>query len=1201
MKTRSLLIPLLAMLIAPLAVNAQHVVLDEPAVSTCETTTCEALPCELEPTPPVAPIDNEVIPSEAPNFFTREGCAAPTNLTVSNKTTSTATLNWNGDANSYDVRYGLYPTSTSSPTWLTYNVTCTSVSGYTTPVTTTRGVKYRADQITGNILSKVEFFDNPSYNTGGYVTIKVYSGGDDAPGTLLYTETIIPAASGLQTVTLAAPVNILSGENLWITLTETANYTLYYGTCTDTDNMWILSGSSWIHWANGVNNNRGWVINGYMETVSYDNVSWTINSCTENTYTLTNLTDETVYVAQVRSNCGTGNGISEWTTTNFATPPCTMPAALTVSNITASMATLSWTGTSSGYDVRYGLYPTSTSSPTWLTYNVTQSGSVYGGSSDAVKTRAVKYRASEITGNLLTKIEFYEVLSYNTGGYTIFSIYSGGENAPGTLLYTEEIHPDVSGLQTVTLAQPVHIVEGENLWITMTEYGKYTLGVGECTDDDNRWYLTGTVWGHWATGQNNNLGWIINGYMETLNYDAVNWTTNSCTESTYPLTGLTEETHYLAQVRSSCGAGNGVSAWATTDFVTGPPCMEPEGLVVSDITPESATLSWTGNANNYNVRYGLYEEGVTAQEWLTYNVTQSASYGSTTVYTRTRGVMYPAEQVTGNVLTKIEFYDNLTYNTGGNIIIKVYSDGDNAPGTLLYTETVVPTITGLQTVTLADTVNILTGKNLWITFTETGTYTLFCGSCTDDNNRWVLNGSTWVPWTTGQNNNLGWIINAYMETVNLDNINWTTASCSDTTCPMTGLDPDSYYIAQVQSICGDEGKSDWVSTYFTTDAGLFFVTDGNWNDGNNWYLGVVPPDGSSVVIKADAIIPAGYDAIVDNITLAGGSITIKDGGQLHSNVNVQATIEKEIAGYSVGNDHYYLIANPLTTNVNPANDTITSGNYDLYSFNGALETEEWRNYKTTTFNLTAGNGYLYANTDDITLQFTGIVRKQYNNLFYNGYALNYNDSINFGTWNLVGNMFPHNGYVYIGAIEGNIVVYADEMYYYKMNDDGDEVISTDGNEIVKPCEGIFVQSSATDQYAFFSAVRHNHDSKGLNMNLTKNGKLVDRALLRFGIAEGLEKFQLNPSHTKIYVPVDDKDFSVAYSDNVGEMPVCFKASENGTYTLSFSEENVTFSYLHLIDTLTGEDIDLLANPSYTFEGRTSDNTDRFKVVFVTTE
>ena len=41
------------------------------------------------------------------------------------------------------------------------------------------------------------------------------------------------------------------------------------------------------------------------------------------------------------------------------------------------------------------------------------------------------------------------------------------------------------------------------------------------------------------------------------------------------------------------------------------------------------------------------------------------------------------------------------------------------------------------------------------------------------------------------------------------------------------------------------------------------------------------------------------------------------------------------------------------------------------------------------------------------------------------------------------------------------------------------------------------------------------------------------------------------------------------------MIVGFKAEKSGSYTLSFSNENVEFSYLHFIDDLTGADIDLL--------------------------
>jgi len=46
---------------------------------------------------------------------------------------------------------------------------------------------------------------------------------------------------------------------------------------------------------------------------------------------------------------------------------------------------------------------------------------------------------------------------------------------------------------------------------------------------------------------------------------------------------------------------------------------------------------------------------------------------------------------------------------------------------------------------------------------------------------------------------------------------------------------------------------------------------------------------------------------------------------------------------------------------------------------------------------------------------------------------------------------------------------------------------------------------------------------------------------------------------------------------------------------------MSFGYLHLIDNLTGADVDLLETPSYTFEAKTSDYASRFKVVFMTEE
>ena len=68
---------------------------------------------------------------------------------------------------------------------------------------------------------------------------------------------------------------------------------------------------------------------------------------------------------------------------------------------------------------------------------------------------------------------------------------------------------------------------------------------------------------------------------------------------------------------------------------------------------------------------------------------------------------------------------------------------------------------------------------------------------------------------------------------------------------------------------------------------------------------------------------------------------------------------------------------------------------------------------------------------------------------------------------------------------------------------------------------------------------------------------------------------------------------------MGEMPVSFKAENNGTYNLSVNAEEVSFAYLHLIDNMTGNDVDLLQTPSYSFEANTTDYANRFKLVFAT--
>ena len=70
--------------------------------------------------------------------------------------------------------------------------------------------------------------------------------------------------------------------------------------------------------------------------------------------------------------------------------------------------------------------------------------------------------------------------------------------------------------------------------------------------------------------------------------------------SPYTLTGLNPERTYEVRVRCICGEDD-YTDWATAEFPTLPLCQAPTELTVSDITTNSAVISWTSEANSFDV------------------------------------------------------------------------------------------------------------------------------------------------------------------------------------------------------------------------------------------------------------------------------------------------------------------------------------------------------------------------------------------------------------------------------------------------------------------------------------------------------------------------------------------------------------------------------------------------------------------------
>lgn len=106
----------------------------------------------------------------------------------------------------------------------------------------------------------------------------------------------------------------------------------------------------------------------------------------------------------------------------------------------------------------------------------------------------------------------------------------------------------------------------------------------------------------------------------------------------------------------------------------------------------------------------------------------------------------------------------------------------------------------------------------------------------------------------------------------------------------------------------------------------------------------------------------------------------------------------------------------------------------------------------------------------------------------------------------------------------------------------------------------------------------------------------NNAIVSFDEGTTLPKFRFG-EHSEIYIPQGGEDYAIAYSEQQGEMPLNFKATKDGEYTLSVNPEGVEMAYLHLIDNMTGADIDLLQTPSYTFTAKTSDYESRFRLMF----
>ena len=391
---------------------------------------------------------------------------------------------------------------------------------------------------------------------------------------------------------------------------------------------------------------------------------------------------------------------------------------------------------------------------------------------------------------------------------------------------------------------------------------------------------------------------------------------------------------------------------------------------------------------------------------------------------------------------------------------------------------------------------------------------------------------------------------------------------------------------------GSNGFELHIDNVFIGEANHIFLTEGSWTDAENWKDNSVPSSmDDCVLLKADATVPANSVAQAGCISMMFGSLTIEDGGQLyHSNEGVQATIKKNIQGYgnSSNTNGWYLLSHPMSDNLQTNSiANLTSGNYDLYAFD-SRQTLEWRNFKDFSNFLTTLNakeGYLYGNNNAVNLSFEGTLNPATSTTITD---LIYDANSRHKGLNLVGNPFACNATV--------------NKLSYVMNSAHNDIIIPASGYTISPNEAVFVQVTDGDRTVTFTP--SNNSGRGENgicievMEAdTRDSHIVDRARVSFLGIGNLTKYWLNDESTRVYIPQDGEDFAVVQAQPEGEMPINFISAKNGRYMLSIRPENAELGYLHLIDNLTGADIDLLETPNYTFAAKTTDYASRFKLVF----
>ena len=670
-----------------------------------------------------------------------------------------------------------------------------------------------------------------------------------------------------------------------------------------------------------------------------------------------------------------------------------------------------------------------------------------------------------------------------------------------------------------------------------------------------------------------NIAITINGRSATLSWDEASEAQSYNIYRNGILIGNTTENHY-----TDTELAYGVHTYTLKSVDSENRLSTSSDAVIANVQPISSSLSVTLNDNDailsWNAPEWCYPE--TPMATLSYGE-DNINYSWTSVYYAHRYLAADLTQYAGKAVYKVSTY--VQYPGTYSAYVYTASTSSNQPdaNSCAMSKTDIMVSASGWFDFIADEPIVLSGdSDLWIVMKQENTgqdypTPSFNLTAHNVNAFYASSASPTNLYDANSNYNCAWFIKAY-----LTDGTYTYNLYDGTTQLASGLTETTYthaspaqnaahqYTVKTNYYGGESAASNMAGLTLGT-ASLSSLELGE-NDK------MTITEGSKLTVSGTL-----SDVNADNLIL-------ENGAQLVNGSNgVLATVKKTVTAYTQKGG-WNLIASPIADGITPSSDNgLLTNSYDLYTFDQSQDLE-WRNYEAEAFSIENKTGYLYANSGNLTtISFAGALANAAapTTLAYDGNA----------TWegfNLIGNPYPCNAYI--------------DRSFYVLNTDGSDF--TLGSNPIPPCAAILVQAQGTGESVTFSKTASKNNPSivaTVKTTQTKDETAIDKARVSFMENDNLTKFTMGQGTARLYIPQGNRNYAVACANGQNEMPLNFKAAKNGTYTLAFEVENLDLDYLHLIDNMTGADVDLLTTPSYTFESSTDDYEARFRLTFNTNE